>query len=307
MELEFHVLDLKYERIKGRNRKTEKRLMSSLMDQGQLSPIIVLGCQGEAPKYVVMDGFKRIRALKGLSHDTVKAVIWPEDEVSALIAINHLQRSVDRTALEDAYLIKVLRDFHGLSYEEIGRRLGRSKGWVGRRLGLLTILPVWLQDQIRTGVLQCYAATRYILPLARTNQKDAKKLIKNIRSLNLSTRDIGALYTAWRDSDPPGREFIVSKPHVFFRARSLTKSDMDEKECKSGLFKDMESILSLSHGVQRSLDCDLISSLNRSDIAHMHQTWDAIQNRISELDMKLKSEVFLDERRRNTPGDSQAA
>ena len=237
MELEFHLLNLKYESIKARSRKAESRLLASLVDHGQLSPIIVLPGAGDPPRYIVVDGFKRIRALKRAGHDTVKAVIWPEDEVSALIAINHLQRSVDRTALEDAYLIKVLRDFHGLSYEEIGRRLGRSKGWVGRRLGLLTILPVWLQDQIRTGVLQCYAATRYILPLAGSNQTDAKKLIKNIRSLNLSTREIGASYKASRDSDPTGRDFIVYKPHVFFRARSVMTSDKDDKEGKSGVIK----------------------------------------------------------------------
>ena len=307
MELEFHVLDLKYEPIKGRNRKMEKRLLASLIDQGQLSPIIVLGGKGDPPKYVVMDGFKRIRALKRSGQDTVKAVVWPEDEVSALIAINHLQRTVDRMALEDAYLIKVLRDYHGLSYEEIGRRLGRSKSWVGRRLGLLTVLPVWLQDQIRTGVLQCYAAERYILPLARANPKDAQDLVKNIRPLNLSTRDIGELYAAWRDNGASGRELIVCSPHVFLRARCLTKKDIEEKGSKSRVFKDMEIILSLSHRIRRSLNCRLISSLNRTDIKHMNQSWEAVQDRIAELDMKLKAEVFGDERRGNASSDSQIA
>ena len=160
MEIEFHLLDLKYESIKGRNRKMENRLLASLSEQGQLSPIIVLPVVGDPPRYIVVDGFKRIRALKRTGHDTVKAVVWPEDEVNALIAMNHLQRSVDRNALDDAYLIKALRDFHDLSYQDIGWRLGRSKSWVGRRLGLITDLPQWLQDQIRDGVLQCSAAEK---------------------------------------------------------------------------------------------------------------------------------------------------
>lgn len=301
MEIDIHLLDLKYESIKCRRRKTERRLLSSLIEQGQLSPIIVLPGTGEPPGYIVVDGFKRIRALRQSCHDTVKAIVWHEDEVSALIGINHLQRSVDRTALDDAYLIKTLQDFHRLSYEEIGRRLGRSKSWVGRRLGLITDLPSWIQDQIREGVVQCYTMTKYILPLARANPKDARKLIKNIRSLNLSTRDIGELYAAWRDGDVKGRNLVINHPRVVLRARRLN----DVSDPKSVVLNDLEHILSLSHRLLLSWDQLLVSDLDPSEIKEIIQTWQAIQNNIEELDKKIKAEVLSHEKCGNAGGDSQ--
>lgn len=292
MEIEFHLLDLKYEDIKGRSQKVENRLLASLIEHGQLSPVIVLPGVGDPPFYIVVDGFKRIRTLKRAGHDTVKAVIWPEDEVNALIAMNHLQRSVDRNALDDAYLIKALRDFHGLSYQDIGWRLGRSKSWVGRRLGLITDFPSWLQDQIRDGVLQCSAAEKYILPLSRSNSTDAKDFIKNIRVLHLSTRDIGELYCAWRDGDGKGRDLVINQPQIVLRAQRLAKDEAKETDLKSGILKDMEAILSLSHRIHRSWDQFLISDMNTSDLKQILQTGQLIRSSIEELDKKITSEAL---------------
>lgn len=297
MKIEFHLLDLKYENIKGRSQKIENRLLSSLIEQEQLSPIIVLPGDGDPPCYIVVDGFKRIRALKRAGHDTVKVVIWPEDEVNALIAMNHLQRSVDRNALDDAYLIKALRDFHELSYQDIGWRLGRSKSWVGRRLGLITDLPQWLQDQIRDGVLQCSAAEKCILPLSRSNGEDAKVLVKKIRALRLSTRDIGELYCAWRDGDGKGRDLVINQPEIVLRAQRLAKDEAKRADLKSGLLKNMEVILSLSHRIHRSWDQFLISDMNMPDFKQILQTGQLIRSSIEELDKKITSEALSYERR----------
>ncbi len=245
MELEFHLLDLKYQGLKGRNRKAESRLLASLVEQGQLSPIIVLPGKGDPPRHIVVDGFKRIRALKRIGRDTVKAVVWPEDEVSALIAINHLQRSVDRNALDDAFLIKALQDYHGLSYLEIGRRLGRSKSWVGRRLGLIMDFPLWLQNWVRDGSIQCSAAEKYILPLSRSNSTHAKILVKNIRSLHLSIREIGTLYCAWRDGNENGRQLVIHQPLTVLKIRQAVKKDSHHPRAR--LLNGMEDLLALTH------------------------------------------------------------
>lgn len=305
MELDFHLLDLKYERIKARNRKAESRLLASLVDQGQLSPIIVLSGEGDSPRYIVVDGFKRIRALKRSGHDTVKAVIWPEDEVNALIAINHLQRSVDRNALDDAYLIKALRDFHGLSYQDIGWRLGRSKSWVGRRLGLITDLPRWLQTQIRDGSLQCSAAEKYILPLSRSNDKDAKALVKNIRGLRLSAREIGELYCAWREGDATGRRLVIHQPQIVLKARQVAKND--PQDLKTGLLNDMEVVLSLSRRMNQSWDQLPVSHWDLSEIKRIIETGEAIRRCMEEMDKKIRSGALSYERRESKAVDSDTA
>ena len=307
MELDFHLLDLKYEAIKGRNRKTESHLLSSLIEHGQLSLIIVLPSRSEPLSYVVIDGFKRIRALKRAGHDTVKAVIWPEDEINALIAINHLQRSDDRTALDDAYLIKALRDYHGLSCLDIGRRLGRSKSWVSRRLGLISDLPVWIQDLVREGVLQCYAATKYILPLARANPHHSKKFLKTIRSLGLSTRDIGELYLTWRDGDNKARDLVINQPQVVLRARRMAKTELAEKDLKTEFFKCMETLRSLSHQAHQGLDKRSIIELKPSDIERINQLFGDIFNNINSINLNNQKAVLPNEEARITSSHSRDA
>ena len=58
MELEFHQLDLRYERLRVRQPARERRLLASLADIGQQMPIVVVTTDSV---YVVVDGHKRIR------------------------------------------------------------------------------------------------------------------------------------------------------------------------------------------------------------------------------------------------------
>lgn len=56
MELEFHQLELRYERLKVVRPETERRLLASLAEVGQQVPIVVV--QGTAEgSFVVIDGY----------------------------------------------------------------------------------------------------------------------------------------------------------------------------------------------------------------------------------------------------------
>lgn len=54
MELELHQLDLRYESLRRRAPEREKRLLVSLAENGQQTPIVVV-----AARRVVVDGYKR--------------------------------------------------------------------------------------------------------------------------------------------------------------------------------------------------------------------------------------------------------
>src|SRR5438445_6962564 len=82
MELEFHQLDLRYERLRARQPARERRLLASLADAGQQMPIVVVTA-GAA--YVVVDGHKRVRCLRRLQRDTVAAIVWEMSEPEALL------------------------------------------------------------------------------------------------------------------------------------------------------------------------------------------------------------------------------
>ena len=76
MQLEFHQLELRYERLRIVRPEQERRLLASLADVGQQVPIVVVQ-EASTSQHVVIDGYKRIRSLRLLGRDTVAASSWP--------------------------------------------------------------------------------------------------------------------------------------------------------------------------------------------------------------------------------------
>ncbi len=54
----------------------------SLSETGQQLPVVVIE---EAPTSILIDGYKRVRALKRLAHDTVRATGWQMAAAEALL------------------------------------------------------------------------------------------------------------------------------------------------------------------------------------------------------------------------------
>ena len=65
-QLEFHQLDRRLESLRVRHPARQRRLLASLADTGQQTPIIVIENTG---RYLVIDGHKRIAALAQLGRD----------------------------------------------------------------------------------------------------------------------------------------------------------------------------------------------------------------------------------------------
>jgi len=81
-QLEFHQLDRRLEGLRVRHPARQRRLIASLAESGQQTPIIVIETAG---RYLVIDGHKRIAALQQLGCDTVQAVVWEMSELDALV------------------------------------------------------------------------------------------------------------------------------------------------------------------------------------------------------------------------------
>ncbi|MGA2348467.1 MAG: ParB N-terminal domain-containing protein [Candidatus Sulfotelmatobacter sp.] len=85
MQLEFHQLDRRWEHLRVRHPARQRRLLASLAESGQQTPIVVVAAEGQTDRYVVIDGYKRIAALAQLGRDTVEAVVWPMNEAAAVL------------------------------------------------------------------------------------------------------------------------------------------------------------------------------------------------------------------------------
>lgn len=224
MELELQQLELRYEGLKCRCAARERRLMASLAESGQQMPLVVVEA---GDRFVVIDGYKRVRALRRLGRDTVRALAWAVSESEALVVDRLMGIGPSDSALEQGWLLRELQGRFELSLEELALRFDRGRSWVSRRLGLVRELPEEIQERVRRGELQAHAAMKYLLPLARANSADASRLAAAIAGKGLSTRQVGELYAGYRSRSTKTRELVLSDPQLYLRTREECQRPQD--------------------------------------------------------------------------------
>src|SRR3989338_1704401 len=129
VEMNVGALELRHESLRVKHPSAEKNLLSSLSEQGQQSPVIVVK---DGDRLIVIDGHKRIRALKKLKADTVQVVVWDMTEAEALTCAYRMNTGGVRHAFEEGRLIETLHREFRLTLREIGNKMLKSKRWVSR-------------------------------------------------------------------------------------------------------------------------------------------------------------------------------
>ena len=209
-------MDLRYQPLRRRNARKESNLLASLLESGQLTPVVVVPTDGNA---VLLDGYKRVRALKRLGRDTVHAVGWSMPQSEALLLERLMRNAEADSAIEQGWLIRELCEVCGLSLSELAKRFDKSTSWASRRLQLVSDLPESIQDLVRAGRLQAHAAMKYLVPLARTNRDEAEAVARVCGARQFSVRDVAALCTAWRSGTEATRELLLQNPELILRAQ----------------------------------------------------------------------------------------
>jgi ParB/RepB/Spo0J family partition protein len=217
MDLEFHQIDLRYEHLRRRDPQAERQLLASLAQDGQNAPVVVLALGPD--RYVLLDGYKRFRALRRLKRDTLQATLWDLGEVDALLLERMMRTSEPDSALEEAWFLCELRDRFRMPPEELARRFGRTPSWVSRRLALVEELPGEIQEHVLLGRLSAHTAMKVLVPLARANRKDCLRLCAALLKAPFTTREAVALKAAWLQSPAEARERLVADPVLFLRAQ----------------------------------------------------------------------------------------
>ena len=218
----MHQLALRYEALRKRQPAQERALLGSLAELGQQCPIVVVNePAGAVDQFVLIDGYKRVRALKRLARDTVHSTCWQMSELEALLLERSL-RCASEDALDQAWLLCELIGHFGLSIEELSRRFAHSKSWVSRRLALIQVLPQAVQEQVRAGALSAHAAMKYLVPLARANAEAATQFAAAITPLRPTSREVAALYQGWQAGTARTRELILSQPQLYLQAQAST-------------------------------------------------------------------------------------
>jgi ParB/RepB/Spo0J family partition protein len=252
VELEFHQLELRYERLRVRQPARERRLLASLADAGQQTPIVVVTA---GSSYVVVDGHKRVRCLRRLQRDTVAAVVWEMATCEALIFRHLLQTDVTENVFEQGWLLRTLHEEHGLALDVIARRFDRSVSWVSRRLGLVRTLPETIQAHVREGHIGAHAAMKYLVPLARATRDECGRFAEAIARHRLTSRQIGRLYHHYVGGPDAMRELVLTDPLLVLRLTDDTAPAgvRPEASVPEALITDFHLLGAIARRAQRRL------------------------------------------------------
>jgi len=261
MELELGQLELRYEKLRRRNVGKERQLAASLAQSGQLLPVVVV--RGEAGhRYILLDGYKRVRALRSLRQDIVQATAWELAELDALLLERLMRAGEADSALEQGWLLEELNERFALSHEELGRRFDKSQSWVSRRLALVRALPREVQERVQSGALPAHAAMKYLVPMARAKRADCVRLIAALGKEQPSTREIGALYAAWACGNKKTRELVVTQPAIVLRAREQAREGApSDKTHGRRLLDDFGILIGTSRRARQRLRQNVLAQL----------------------------------------------
>jgi ParB family transcriptional regulator, chromosome partitioning protein len=229
IELDLHRLELRFADSRLVEPRVVARLAESIERCGQIVPCVVVaapenqdGEVGGARALVLIDGYRRVGALRRLGRDTVSVEQWSCDLTAALLRMVTRTRDRAFASIEEALLLRTLVGEHGLSQHEVARRSGRDVSWVSRRLQLLSGLPDAALAAVRGGQLSNWAANRVIVPLARANPDHVERLLAMLATTPLSTRELQCWFEHYQQTPRSAREHMVDRPRLFIDTLQAT-------------------------------------------------------------------------------------
>jgi ParB family chromosome partitioning protein len=292
MQLEFHQLDRRWEHLRVRHPARQRRLLASLAESGQQTPIVVVAAEGQLDRYLVIDGHKRIAVLQQLGRDTVEAVEWPMSEVEALLLDRSLRFSEHETALEQGWLLAEMEQRYGYGLDELARRFDRSVSWVSRRLALVELLPEGIQQQVREGKISAHVAMRFLVPVARINLGDCGRMAAVFAQHHCESRQAGQLYAAWRGGSPLIRQRLLDEPALFFKAQQQAESSPKGAPSRAPgaeLVRDLEMVVAIVNRATRRL-AGATAGMNGSQLENARRQIERIQNQLNRMDGRIQQE-----------------
>jgi ParB family chromosome partitioning protein len=228
-------------------------LVVSIREIGVLQPIVVRPLQGAVsggPQYELIMGERRLRATKQLGLSSIPAVIknTADEDMLRDALLENLHRA-NLNPLEEASAYQQLLADFGITQEQLGDRIGRSRPQITNTLRLLR-LPEPIQRQVASGVLSAGHA-RAILSVVEPAAMD--RLASKIINEELSVRAAEAAATA--SSPKPAK----AKP-----ATSARQGQLDE--VAEGLADRLNTRVKVSLGASKGtivIDFATVGDLNR--------------------------------------------
>lgn len=305
MQLEISQLERKYAHLRIDDRRGQRSLLASVVQQGQQTPVLVV--RQSEHRYVLIDGYRRVAALEALACDLVEAVVLPVGEAEGLVLGYRLSRGRRPSALEEGWLLRELIDQHGQKQRDLAALLGRSRSWVSRRLSLVRVLPESVQQAVRQGLVPAQGAMKSLVPLARANSEQCAELVAHLHRERPTVRQLHQLYVAWKCGDSEQRAHLAREPGLYLKAAtagSATRSANDETADAAALGRDLEVLAALCRRCRQRVREGVLSRTRR--LSELFGVWREVEVVFGSLSHHMQQEE-PDARSRDTDSDPEAA
>jgi ParB-like chromosome segregation protein Spo0J len=231
-EVDLHRLELRFAAARLIEPRAIEALARSIEQSGQL--IACIAVPDTDGRLILIDGYRRVQALRRLGRDTAQVDTWHCELPQALLTVLAQSSRRPFAALEEALLLQELVQGQRLSEREVARRSGRDVSWVSRRLELIRGLPDSRLAAVRQGRLAIWAATRVLAPLARANSAQATQLLAALAATPLSTRELHTWFQHDQTSPKAVREHMVAQPRLFIQSLRAQQEQRADKRLAQG-------------------------------------------------------------------------
>lgn len=191
-------------------------LADSIKNNGVLQPILV---RKKGASYQIVAGERRFQAAKlaGIREIPVVVRDVSDEEVFQLALIENLQRA-DLNPIEEALGYRQLIDDKGLTQEELGKLISKSRSSIANTLRLLD-LPKEVQDLMEEGELSAgHARAILAVPTQEGRERLARKVIDEHLTVR-QTENLAPLFSGIESERKPR----TPSPQSFKRAARQLK------------------------------------------------------------------------------------
>ena len=285
VELNVAALDDRYGRLRVADHRREAWILASVEEHGQRDAILVVA-EAEG-RFVVIDGHKRVRALRRLRRDVVKAVALELAPAEALAAAYRAESGPGRSAIEEGWLVYELHRMGKWELGKVAAAMGRSKSWASRRLGLVEELPDTVLEGVRRGALGSWSAMKHLLPLARANAPACERLAERIMEAGLSSRQVALVCEHLGKSGASARERILEDPARFLKvveAAAQGALDPELSQAENRVLKQLELVGNVALGLARGLPQILGYDTTAAARVKLWSSWERAAKRWSVLE-----------------------
>jgi ParB family transcriptional regulator, chromosome partitioning protein len=186
-------------------------LAESIKARGVLQPLVVRALPGGS--YELVAGERRLRASKLAGVERVPAIVreTAEGERLELALIENMARE-DLNPIDEARACATLVDDLGVTKEELGRRVGRSRVAISNAVRLLD-LPDEVQAMIQTGELSAGHGRALLMCKDHTERRQLAREARD-RAWSVRETERRAKEAQGRASEPRERRQVVIHPDL---------------------------------------------------------------------------------------------